>query len=174
MDPLQSPMMLAGLFVFSMRLIDMSLDTFRLLLVMRGHKFFAGIVGMLQATVFILAVSTVLHGELNVWTVSGYALGFGFGVMLGMFVEERLAMGYAMLRVYSPSGGRMIAESMRQAGYAVTEIAGRGQMGQITIINAVVRRRKVQDVRAIIDSVDTNAFITVDEARPLQSGYFRH
>jgi len=41
-----------------MRVIDMSLDTLRLLFVMRGGKF--------QATVFILAVSTVLQGPLNV------------------------------------------------------------------------------------------------------------
>jgi len=174
MDPIQVEMMWAGLFVFAMRLTDMSLDTFRLLLVMRGQKWLAGFIGMIQATVFILAVSTVLRGELNVWTVSGYAIGFGCGVILGMFVEERLAMGHAMLRVYSPAGGRMIAESLRQAGYAVTEISGRGQTGSITIINAVVRRRKVQEVRALIDSVDPGAFVTIDEAHPLQSGYFRH
>lgn len=173
MDPIQTQMILAGLFVFIMRLIDMSLDTFRLLLVMRGRKVLAGLIGMIQATVFILAVSAVLSGELNVWTVAGYALGFGCGVMFGMFVEERLAMGHAMLRVYSPASGRMIAETLRQAGYAVTEIAGRGHTGQITILNLVVLRRQIQEVRSLIDRVDTNAFITVDEATPLQRGHFR-
>ncbi len=165
---------LAGLFVFAMRVTDMSLDTFRLLLVMRGRKLQAGLIGMVQAAVFILAVSAVLTGPLDLWKLVGYAAGFGCGVMLGMLVEERLAIGHAMLRVYSPTGGKAIAEALRAAGFAVTEFAAQGQTGKITVVNSVVLRRQVPSVRAIIDSVDPNAFITIDEARPLQSGYFRH
>jgi uncharacterized protein YebE (UPF0316 family) len=56
---------LARLFIFLMRLTDMSLDTLRLLFVMRGRKLLSGIIGAIQATVFILAVSAVLSGPLN-------------------------------------------------------------------------------------------------------------
>ena len=66
---------LAGLFVFVMRVTDMSLDTLRLLFVMRGRKLLASLIGAIQATVFILAVSAVLSGPLNVWTVLGYTPG---------------------------------------------------------------------------------------------------
>ena len=69
--------LVAGLFVFAMRVIDMSLDTLRLLFVMRGRKLLAGSIGVIQATVFILAVSAVLKGPLDPLTVAGYALGFG-------------------------------------------------------------------------------------------------
>jgi uncharacterized protein YebE (UPF0316 family) len=167
-------MVLAGSFVFLMRLTDMSLDTLRLLFVMRGRKLIAASIGAVQATVFILAVSAVLRGPLNFWTVLGYALGFAAGVMVGMFAEERLAIGHAMLRVYSPSLGAAIAEAMRSSGYAVTEIMGRGKEGKITVVNSVVSRRDVPSVRGIIDGVDPNAFITIDEVHPLQHGYFRH
>jgi len=51
---------LAGLFVFTMRLIDMSLDTLRMVFIMRGRRLLAGLVGAIQAAVFILAVSQVL------------------------------------------------------------------------------------------------------------------
>ncbi len=165
---------LAGLLVFGLRVTDMSLDTVRLLMVMRGRKLLAGLIGAIQAAVFILAVSAVLQGPLNVWTVLGYALGFAVGVMLGMVVEERLALGHAMLRVYSPSSGPAMASALRQAGYAVTEVLGRGKTGDLTIVSCLVSRRDVAPVRAILDGVDANAFITIDEARPLQRGYFRH
>lgn len=167
-------MILAGLFVFVMRLIDMSLDTLRLLFMMRGRKLLSGLIGAAQAAVFILAVSAVLTGPLNVFTVAGYALGFGSGVIVGMFAEERLAIGYAMLRVYSPASGRAIAEALRQAGHAATEIEARGKDGQMTVVNIVVARRQVNAVRALIDGVDASAFVTVDDARALQRGYFRH
>lgn len=167
-------MVLSGLFVFLMRLTDMSLDTLRLLFVMRGRKLIAASIGAVQATVFILAVSAVLRGPLNFWTVLGYALGFAAGVMVGMIAEERLAIGHAMLRVYSPSLGSAIAATLRASGYAVTEIMGRGKEGRITVVNSVVTRRDVPSVRGIIDEVDPNAFITIDDVHPLQHGYFRH
>lgn len=167
-------MVLAGVFVFAMRVTDMSLDTLRLLFMMRGRKLLAGLIGAIQATVFILAVSAVLQGPLNFWTVLGYALGFGSGVVLGMFAEERMAIGYAMLRIYSPASGKAIAEALRAAGHAATEIPGHGKAGNITVVNCIVARRDVASVRSIIDSVDNTAFITIDEARPLQRGYFRH
>lgn len=167
-------LVLSGLFVFLMRLTDMSLDTLRLLFTVRGRRLIAGLIGVVQATVFILAVSAVLRGPLNIWTVAGYALGFGAGVILGLTIEGRLAIGYSMLRVYSHQFGRKIADALRESGYAVTEIMGHGKEGNITVVNIVVARRNVQAVRNIIDGVDPNAFITVDEARTLQHGYFRH
>jgi uncharacterized protein YebE (UPF0316 family) len=44
--------LLAGLFVFVMRVTDMTLDTLRLLFTMRGRKLLAGAIGVIQATEF--------------------------------------------------------------------------------------------------------------------------
>jgi uncharacterized protein YebE (UPF0316 family) len=163
---------LAGLFVFAMRVTDMSLDTLRMLFVMRGRKLLAGALGTIQAAVFILAVGAALRGPLNFWTVSGYAIGFGVGVVVGMMVEERLALGHVMFRIYSPAYGADIARALRKAGYAVTDFVAHGRDGRITVVNSVVARKDAPAVRAIIDQVDAQAFITVDDARPLRRGYF--
>ncbi|MCS6910574.1 MAG: DUF5698 domain-containing protein [Anaerolineae bacterium] len=145
-----------------------------MLFVMRGRKLLAGAIGAIQATVFILAVSTVLRGELNTWTVAGYALGFGTGVIVGMMVEERLAIGYAMFRIYSPTRGLAVAEALRAAGHAATEFTAQGKDGTVTVVNAVVERKHIPSVRALVERTDPAAFITLDEAHPLQRGYFRH
>ena len=134
----------------------------------------AGTLGAIQATVFILAVSAVLQGPLNVLTVIGYALGFGAGVIIGMFVEERLAIGHVMFRIYSAEFGIAIAAALRAAGFAVTEFTARGRDGTVTVVNSAVARRDIRAVQGIILKVDPAAFITVDEVRPLQRGFFRH
>ncbi len=171
--------LLAGLFVFTMRVIDMSLDTLRLLFVMRGRKLLAGGIGVVQATVFILAVSAVLSGPLDPFTVAGYALGFGAGVVIGMLAEQRLALGHAMLRVYAPDTGaptseKSIATGLRAAGFAVTEFSAHGRDGAITVINSAIARRDIGKAQDIVKQIDPGAFITVDEIQPLQRGYFRH
>ena len=166
--------LLAGLFVFAMRVIDMSLDTLRLLFVMRGRKLLAGGIGVIQATVFILAVSAVLKGPLDPLTVAGYALGFGAGVVIGMLAEQRLALGHAMLRVYAPNSGEAIAEGLRAAGFAVTEFSAHGRDGEITVINSAIARRDIAKAQDTVRQIEPGAFVTVDEIQPLQRGYFRH
>lgn len=163
---------LAGLFVFAMRVTDMSLDTLRMLFVMRGQRLLAGALGSVQAAVFILAVGAALRGPLNVWTVTGYAAGFGVGVILGMMAEERLAFGYVMFRVYSSTSGIEIARALRGAGHAVTDFVAHGRDGRITVVNSVVARKDAPAVRAIIDDIDPQAFVTVDDVRRLRRGYF--
>ena len=163
---------LAGLFVFAMRVTDMSLDTLRMLFVMRGQRLLAGALGSVQAAIFILAVGAALRGPLNVWTVAGYAGGFGVGVILGMIVEERLAFGYVMFRVYSSTSGIEIARALRNAGHAVTDFVARGRDGRITVVNSVIARKDAPAVRAIIDGIDPQAYVTVDDVRRLRRGYF--
>ena len=108
---------------------------------MRGRKLLSGFIGAIQAAVFILAVSAVLSGPLNAFTVAGYALGFAAGVILGMYAEERLALGYSYLRIYSPASGKAIAGALRASGHAVTEFTARGKDGLLTVVNCVVARR---------------------------------
>jgi uncharacterized protein YebE (UPF0316 family) len=164
---------LAGLLIFVLRVTDVSLDTLRLLFVMRGRKFISAGIGATQAAIFIVAVAGVLRGPLNPFTVAGYALGFATGILLGMTIEERLAIGYMMFRIYSPTQGHTIAEALRAGGHAVTEFSAQGKDGRMTVLNCAVKRKDVSNVRAIILGVDADAFITVDEVRPLQRGFFR-
>ncbi|MCC7165121.1 MAG: DUF2179 domain-containing protein [Anaerolineae bacterium] len=166
-------MVMAGLLIFVLRVTDMSLDTLRLLFVMRGRKLAAAAIGATQAGVFIVAVAGVLARPLNAFTVAGYALGFGVGIFLGMVVEERLAIGYMMFRVYSPEHGKQIAEALRAAGHASTEFLAQGRSGEMMVVTCAVMRKDANDVRKIILDVDRDAFITMDEVRPLQRGYFR-
>ena len=166
--------LLAGLFVFIMRVIDMSLDTLRLLFTMRGRKLLAGVIGMIQAAVFILAVSAVLRGPLNFWTVLGYATGFGSGVVLGMILEERLALGYEMFHIYSLEHGPALVQLLRQAGYAATEFSAHGRDGTVTVVNSIVARKDIPAVRALIERADPAAFVTLEAVQPLRRGYFRH
>src|SRR5688572_27595675 len=164
----------AGLFIFVMRVADMSLDTLRMLFVMRGRKLLAGAIGPTQAAAFILAVSSVLTGELTPIKVIGYALGFGVGIVLGMVAEERLAIGYAMFRIYSTARGAAIAAALRASGHAATEFTAQGKDGTVTVVNCAVTRKEIPTVRALIERADPHAFVTVDEVRPLARGYFRH
>jgi uncharacterized protein YebE (UPF0316 family) len=162
----------AGL-IFMLRVTDMSLDTLRVLVVMRGRKAIAWLLGFFQSAVFVLAISSVLTHLDNPLNVIGYAAGFATGNVVGMMIEERLAIGHILLSIVSPRLGSAIAERLRKEGYAVTEIPARGKDGMVCLLNANVLRKNADLVRKLVKDVDEEAFITSEDIRPVRRGFWR-
>jgi len=162
----------AGL-IFLLRVGDMSLDTLRVLYVIRGRKGIAWILGFCQAMIFITAITTVLSNLDNLFYIIAFAAGFATGNVVGMTIEERLAQGHTHLRIISSRRGSAIAESLRNEGYAVTEIPARGKDGMVTAINCSVKRKNINKVRKLVEDIDVDAFITAEEIRPVHRGFWR-
>ncbi|MGW8225438.1 MAG: DUF2179 domain-containing protein [Anaerolineales bacterium] len=162
----------AGL-IFSLRVTDMTLDTLRVLFVMRGRKGIAWILGFFQALVFVIAITSVLRDLTNPLNIIGYAAGFATGVVVGMTIEGRLAIGHVHMRIISSRRGTGIAEKLREEGYAVTEVPARGKDGMVTMLNCSMRRKDIHKVQMMVNQVDQDAFITSEEIRPVRRGFWR-
>lgn len=167
-----SPWFSAAL-IFVLRVTDMTLDTLRVLVVMRGRKGIAWVLGFFQSSIFVLAIGSVLSNLDNPLNVLGYAAGFATGNVVGMLIEERLAIGHVQLSIVSSRLGSAIAERMREEGYAITEIPARGKDGAVSLLNCSVLRKNIDRVQKIIKAVDENAFITVEDVRPVRRGFWR-
>jgi uncharacterized protein YebE (UPF0316 family) len=167
------PAALMPFIIFLMRVTDMSLDTLRVLFVIRGRKPLAWITGFFQSALWVVAITSVLSNLDNLWNVLGYAGGFASGNVVGMMIEERLAIGHGQLRIISSRRGKAIAESIRDAGFAVTELSGRGRDGTVAVLSCSVKRREIDNVQRAVHAIDPQAFITVEDIRPLHRGYWR-
>ncbi len=162
----------AGL-IFILRVGDMTLDTLRVLVVMRGRKATAWVLGFFQALIFVVAIGSVLQDLDNILNILGYAGGFATGNVVGMLIEEKLAIGHVQISIVSPRLGSAIAERLREEGYAITEIPARGKDGMVTMLTAGVLRKHVDRVHKIVNEVDTSAFVTAEDVRPVRRGFWR-
>jgi len=174
MEAFSSPQAwLTALLIFFLRVSDMSLDTLRVLYVMRGKKILTWVLGFAQSAIFVAAITSVLNNLDNPLSIIGYAAGFASGNVVGMWIEESLAIGYTHLRIISPSLGQSIADRLRQEGFAVTEVPGRGKDGIVTILIVNVRRKQVDQVHRIVNEIDSQAFITAEDIRSVRRGFWR-
>jgi uncharacterized protein YebE (UPF0316 family) len=149
------------------------MDTLRVLFVLRGRRLPTWILGFLQTTLWVIAVGGVLSNLDDLWNVIAYCAGFATGNVVGLAIEERLAIGYANMRIISSGRGSAILETVRVAGYGATEIPGRGKDGTVTVIDCSVRRRDISKIQKEISRIDPEAFVTIEETRPLHRGYWR-
>ena len=164
---------IAALSIFAMRVTDMSMDTLRVLFVMRGRKSIAWVLGFFQSMIYILAITTVLSQLKNPLNIIGYAAGFASGNVIGMLIEERLAIGHIHLWIISPRLGVAMAQLLRNEGYGVTEIAARGKDGMVSVLSVSVLRKDVPHVETLVHEQDPDAFVTSEDVRPVRRGFWR-
>jgi uncharacterized protein YebE (UPF0316 family) len=164
---------IAAFSIFGLRVVDMSLDTLRMLFVVRGRKGIAWGLGFFQSVVYIIAITNVLAHLDNPLNILGYAAGFATGNVVGMLIEERLAIGHIHLRIISPSRGVSLAQKLREDGFGVTEIAARGKDGMVHLLSLSVLRKEVARVEGVVHATDPDAFVTSEDVRPVRHGFWR-
>ena len=76
-----------------------TLDTVRTIFIARGMKVQAAVLGLVEVTVWLFAISQVMQNLSNPACFAGYAVGFTVGTYLGIRIEERLALGTQVVRV---------------------------------------------------------------------------
>jgi uncharacterized protein YebE (UPF0316 family) len=164
---------LGALFIFGLRVINMTLDTLRMLFMLRGKKTLSWVVGFLVSLIYVVLLTSVLANLNNPLYIIAYAAGFATGGVVGMWIEERLAIGFANIQVVSPRRGVVMAQKLRESGFAVTEIPARGKDGMVSMLSLSVRRKEVMSVEEIVNNCDEAAFITTEDVHPLQRGFWR-
>ena len=90
-----------------------------------------------------------------------------------MWIEDKLAIGFAEVRVISPNGELPSWNALRENNYAVTEIPARGKDGMVSVITTSVRRSQVHDFEKLVRDVDEDAFITTEDVVAVQRGFWR-
>lgn len=160
-----------SLLVFCTRSCDMCLGTVRMILVIQGPRLFAAVVGFIEATIFVLAIPKVITSLTDVSHILGYSGGFALGTYLGMYIEEKLSLGYSLARIGSRHSTGDVATKLWEHGLGASVIDPQDKVGPVKIIHSFIRRRDVKTLLSLVDSVDPKAFITIHDARSRLHGY---
>lgn len=157
--------------IFLLRIVDVSMATVRILLSVRGHKRIVPLIGLVEVLVWLFAAGNAIRHLESGWHVLGYATGFATGSLVGLWLEEKLALGYGTIRIISRSAATTLADHLRALGYGVTEFAARGREGPVQVIYTVLPRRDITRVLNEVEQQDPAAFSTVEQPREIRWGW---
>lgn len=160
-----------ALFIFGLRLADVPIGTLKTVLMVRGMRTWATILGLIEVTVWITAIGRVMGQLDNPWNIAGYALGYSAGTWLGMWIESRLAFGSVEVHIISMTKSSEVADAIRAFGYGVTQFQALGQSGPVSIVGTIAERKHLDGLLNRIREVDPSAFVTVDETKQVLGGY---
>lgn len=159
-------------FIFLARICDVTIGTMRIIFVSRGMKMVAPVLGFFEVFIWIIAVGQIFQNLTNPLNYFAYAAGFATGNYVGMLVEEKLAMGLALIRIITQRDATNLINYLRAAGYGVTVLDAQGKQGPGKVIFSVVKRKNIKNVEDAIHEFNPKAFYSIEDVRRAAEGTF--
>lgn len=163
---------LMPLLIFLARICDVSIGTMRIIFVSKGKKHLAPLLGFFEVLIWIIAISKIMQNLDNYINYVAYAAGFATGNYVGMIIEEKLAMGVQMIRVFTSQNGTGLVQSLNKCGFGATTVEAHGAKERVDIIYTIVHRTELGSVLGIIDQFNPKAFYTIEDVKAVSEGIF--
>lgn len=151
--------------IFCARIIDVSLGTLRIIFLTRGLKYLAALLGFAESLIWIIAISQIMHNVNNWMAYFAFAGGFASGNVVGVWLEEKIALGNLVVRIITRRDSGNLLERLRAAGFGVTHLDAEGEHGQVVVLFAIVRRKELPAVTSLIRRHNPTAIYTVEDVR---------
>ncbi|MDN3204939.1 DUF2179 domain-containing protein [Algoriphagus sediminis] len=151
--------------IFLARVGDVSINTLRIMFMMNGKKTIVPILGFLESMIWLLAIGQIFQNIDNPLSYIAYASGFGAGTYVGMYFEERLALGRVLVRVITPKPLTELLDYMREKDYRFTNVGAEGRYGKVQLTFTVMKRDALPEFIAKLKSLDDKAFYTIESVK---------
>jgi uncharacterized protein YebE (UPF0316 family) len=161
---------LLPLMIFAARILDVSIQTIRIVFVSRGHKIVASTLGFFEVLIWLMAISQIIRNLSNPLCYIAYGGGFAAGTFIGLVIEEKLAIGAYLVRIITKLEATDLVGSLRAAGFGVTNVPAEGASGKVCVVYTVVRRASMPEVMGIVKQHNPGAFYTIENIRSVSEG----
>jgi uncharacterized protein YebE (UPF0316 family) len=164
--------LLGALLIFSLRIVDVSIGTLRVMYMVRGERAKTVPLAFVESGVWVFAITRIVKQVDNPLNMLAFAAGYAAGTMVGMTLERWIASGHILVRVISDKAdhGELLG-AIRGAGFGVTVVHGQGRAGEQAILFVVALRRRGRELLDLIRRLDDDAFVTVDPVSRAIGGY---
>ncbi len=166
-----NPEIYAMLYIFFARMLDVSLGTVRIILIARGYRYIAPILGFIEILIWLTAISKALQNLSGIYSYFVYAGGFAAGNYLGMLIEAKLSIGYQSIRVITSKKASALPMTLCEEGFGITCSTGKGIKGEVEILYSVVQKKETKRLLEIVRTLEPEAFITIEDVRTYYGGF---
>ena len=153
--------------IFLARICDVTIGTLRIVMISKGQKRLAPILGFFEVLIWLIAIGRIMQNLDNWVCYIFYAAGFATGNYIGMLLEERLAVGISQIQIITGRDASGLIRSLKEAGYGTTHHPAEGGASgkMVSIIYSIVKRSEQDKVATIVKVHDPEAFYAFADVR---------
>lgn len=87
------------------------------------------------------------------------------GNYVGMLIDEKLALGYELVRIITKTEADKLVKVLRDEGYGTTQVKASGSEGEVAVIYVIINRKKQKPVIKLIRKFNPKALYTIEDIR---------
>ena len=163
--------MLQALLIFVLQIIYVPILTIRTILLVKNQTRSAAGVGLLEGAIYIVSLGIVFQDLSNWMNIVAYVIGFSAGLLLGGYIENKLAIGYITYQVSLLDRCNELVDELRHSGFGVTVFEGEGINSIRYRLDIVAKRSREKELLEIINEIAPKAFMSSYEISSFKGEY---
>lgn len=157
--------------IFFARILDVSINTVRIIYVLGGRKFTSTLLGFFEAFIWLMAIRQIFEHLDNWMCYVAYPAGFAAGIFVGMIIEEKIAYGKVIVRIITRKDVRSLLLHLNERRFRYTHVNTEGPDGNEHLVFTVLERDSLEDLLLTLKDLLPTAFYTVEKVnRAAESG----
>jgi len=153
------------LLIMVARICDVSLGTIRIILIGKGYKNVAPIIGFFEILIWIIVVGQIMQ-HLDRWLYYvAYATGYALGTLIGMKFENKLSLGQIVVRIFVTNDSNELIICLKENNYNFTTVEAHGKFGPVKIIFMITKRHLLNQTIKLIEKHNPASFYSIEDVR---------
>lgn len=169
-------MLLTCLEIFFARIVDVSISTFRTMIMVKKKSYITPILAFLEVFVWFMAARKALNTDIDsIFIPIFYSLGYATGTYLGGFLSRKFIKNVNSIEVTTKRNNKKLIDCLRKKNYGISIIELKNPYDKVQkdLILIDVKSKSTNEVIKLIKSIDSDAFIVVRDTKVVHNGYFR-
>lgn len=157
--------------IILLQLIYVPVFTLRTLFLVKNRISIAAVLGFVESLVYVFGLALVFSGDQGALAMFVYAAGFGVGILIGGFIENKMAIGYNSFIVNLMNRDEKLIDTLRLEGFGVTVYQGEGRDSTRYRLEILTKRNREDELLGIVEKFEPGAFIISYEPRKFRGGF---
>jgi len=159
------------LLIFMARIMDVSINTIRIIYVLGGRRVTATLLGFFESFIWLMAIRQIFEHLDNWVCYIAYPGGFAMGILVGMMIEERIAYGKVIVRIITRKDVQELITFLTNQQFRYTRVDTEGLDGPESLVFTVLPRENLEELLTKMKYILPTAFYTVEKVnRASESG----
>lgn len=169
-------MLFTCLEIFFARIIDVSISTFRTMIMVKKKSFITPILAFCEVFIWFIAARKALNTEINsIMIPICYSLGYATGTYLGGYLSRKFIKNVNTIEVITIRNNKKLIDHLRSRGIALSIIALKDSYDKANrdLIKIEIKSKLTMETIKLIKELDNKAFIVVRDTKVVHNGFIK-
>lgn len=169
-------MLLTCLEIFFARIIDVSISTFRTMIMVKKKSFITPILAFCEVFIWFIAARKALNTKINsIMIPICYSLGYATGTYLGGYLSRKFIKNVNTIEVTTTRNNKKLINNLRSRGLALSiiELKDSYDKEKRDLIKIEIKSKLTMETTKLIKELDEKAFIVVRDTKVVHNGFIK-